>query len=61
MAMVRPASGAQLSYAGLLVIVNAAPSPMAHWLDYSAKFHGMRASTSLCMCWSRILRSLAAI
>ncbi|WP_444464231.1 DUF7220 family protein [Rhodobacter capsulatus] len=41
--------------------VSARSSPFALRLDYSRKFQGMSAAISLCMCWSRILRSVAAI
>jgi transposase-like protein len=41
--------------------VSARPSPFALRLDYSRKFQGISAAISLCMCWSRILRSVAAI
>ena len=51
----------EAGFANANMMVSAGPSPMAYWLDYSAKFHGMSSSTSLCICWSRILRSVAAI
>lgn len=41
--------------------VSARPSPFALRLDYSRKFQGISAAISLCMCWSRILRSVAAM
>ena len=56
----RALHGVRASLNAATIAVSAGPSPMAYWLDYSATFHGMSSSTSLCICWSRILRRVAA-
>jgi transposase-like protein len=41
--------------------VSAGASPFDGRLDYRRKFQGISSAMSLCMCWSRILRSVAAM
>ena len=50
-----------LRKASAFFAVSCCPSPIAVEIDYSAKVQGMRSSISRVMCWSRILRSVAAM
>ena len=51
----------EFPFAGSRMLVSALPPPIMRRVDYSTKFHGMSSSMFRCMCWLRILRSVAAV